>query len=57
MKNPQDIMINPLTAPEVISPDGGKEGFPVTTNESGKYFFVPKMCNHCADSPAPRCAL
>src|ERR1035441_2583304 len=37
--------------PEVISPDGGKEGFPAATDESGKYFFVPKMCNHCADSP------
>ena len=51
MKNPQDIMINPMTEPTVISPDGGKEGFPVATDTSGKYFFVPKMCNHCADSP------
>ena len=40
-----------LTSPEVISPDGGKEGFPVATEDAGKYFFVPKMCNHCADSP------
>ena len=45
------ITTNPLIAPEVISPDGGKEGFPVATDESGKYFFVPKLCNHCADSP------
>jgi len=51
MKNPQDIMTNPLTDPQVISPDGGKEGFPVDTDTSGKYFFVPKMCNACADSP------
>jgi len=36
----------------VISPDGGKEGFPAAKEEeNGKYFFVPKMCNHCADSP------
>src|ERR1035437_10504555 len=35
------IMTNPLTEPEVISPDGGKEGFPVATDTEGKYFFVP----------------
>jgi len=46
-----EVTANPLIVPEVISPDGGKEGFPVATDESGKYFFVPKMCNHCADSP------
>ena len=40
-----------MTNPEVISPDGGKEGFPVAQEDAGKYFFVPKMCNHCADSP------
>ena len=40
-----------MTNPEVISPDGGKEGFPVAEEDDEKYFFVPKMCNHCADSP------
>ena len=41
-----------IVHPEVISPDGGKEGFPAAKAvEDGKYFFVPKMCNHCADSP------
>ncbi|MGO8720287.1 MAG: 4Fe-4S dicluster domain-containing protein [Acidobacteriaceae bacterium] len=41
-----------LENPEVISPDGGKEGFPsVKEDDNGKYFFVPKLCNHCADSP------
>ena len=45
------ITANPLIDPQVISPDGGKEGFPIDTDESGKYFFVPKLCNHCADSP------
>jgi Fe-S-cluster-containing dehydrogenase component len=41
-----------LENPEVISPDGGKEGFPVVKEgAAGDYFFVPKMCNHCADSP------
>jgi len=40
-----------MTNPEVISPDAGKEGFPVVKEDAGKYFFVPKMCNHCSDSP------
>ena len=41
-----------MTNPEVISPDGGKEGFPSRAKRMlRKYFFVPKMCNHCADSP------
>ena len=33
------------------SPDGGKNGFPPALVSGGKNFFVPKMCNHCADSP------
>jgi len=37
--------------PDVDSPDGGKEGFPPSTHEGGKNFFVPKLCNHCSDSP------
>ncbi len=37
--------------PHVDSPDGGKKGFPPTKEEGGKNFFVPKLCNHCADSP------
>ena len=36
--------------PVVDSPDGAKEGFPDVQRE-GKSFFVPKLCNHCADSP------
>ena len=40
-----------MISPQVISPDGGKEGFPVAQEDAGKYFFVPKMCNQCADSP------
>ena len=36
----------------VDSPDGGKNGFPALKKEDGvREFFVPKMCNHCADSP------
>jgi len=35
----------------VDSPDGGKNGFPALTGDIGKSFFVPKMCNQCADSP------
>ena len=37
--------------PHVDSPDGGKKGFPPSKEEGGKNFFVPKLCNHCADSP------
>lgn len=40
-----------MTNPEVISPHGGMEGFPVAKEDAEKYFFVPKMCNHCEDSP------
>jgi Fe-S-cluster-containing dehydrogenase component len=34
----------------VDSPDGGKSGFPDYGGDA-KSFFVPKLCNHCADSP------
>jgi tetrathionate reductase subunit B len=37
--------------PRVDSPDGGKNGFPPSNEPGVKEFFVPKMCNHCADSP------
>jgi Fe-S-cluster-containing dehydrogenase component len=37
--------------PKVESPDGAKEGFPPLTNPDVKSFFVPKLCNQCADSP------
>ena len=38
--------------PKVDSPEGGIHGFPVTQiSATAKTFFVPKMCNHCADSP------
>jgi len=40
--------------PKVDSPNGGIDGFPETYPDgttTGKTFFVPKMCNHCADSP------
>lgn len=39
-----------LEHPEVDSPDGGKQGFP-PVKATGKAFFIPKLCNHCADSP------
>jgi len=37
----------------VTSPDGGIEGFPSSVSEKGilRTFFVPKLCNHCADPP------
>ncbi|MGB7844348.1 MAG: 4Fe-4S dicluster domain-containing protein [Candidatus Acidiferrum sp.] len=37
--------------PIVDSPDGGKEGFAAVGRAGGKDFFVPKLCNHCTDSP------
>jgi len=38
--------------PLVDSPDGGINGFSEKYVEGdGKTFFVPKLCNHCADSP------
>ena len=35
--------------PQVDSPDGGMDGFPPLTREDVKSFFVPKLCNHCAE--------
>ena len=39
--------------PHVDSPNGGFDGFPRLDDTGGsrKSFFVPKLCNHCADSP------
>lgn len=37
--------------PKVDSPDGAKNGFPPSAEKGGKNFFVPKLCNHCSDSP------
>ncbi len=39
--------------PEVDSPNGGYDGFPekYKAGDGSKNFFVPKMCNHCADAP------
>jgi tetrathionate reductase subunit B len=40
-----------IESPQVDSPDGGKDGFPPSEQSGGKNFFVPKLCNHCTDSP------
>ena len=38
--------------PLVDSPNGGYDGFPaIAEREDERVFFVPKMCNHCVDSP------
>ncbi|HXY39696.1 MAG TPA: 4Fe-4S dicluster domain-containing protein [Vicinamibacteria bacterium] len=39
--------------PQVDSPNGGYDGFPerYRKDDGSKSFFVPKMCNHCAESP------
>ncbi len=38
---------------DVDSPNGGMDGFPQTVKEGGvrRTFFVPKLCNHCANPP------
>ena len=37
----------------VDSPNGGIDGFPEAVDEKGalRSFFVPKLCNHCANPP------
>jgi Fe-S-cluster-containing dehydrogenase component len=44
---------NDLEHPHVESPNGGYDGFePLDGERAGwKSFFVPKLCNHCVDSP------
>jgi Fe-S-cluster-containing dehydrogenase component len=37
--------------PHVDSPNGAMDGFPPNTRTDLKSFFVPKLCNQCADSP------
>jgi Fe-S-cluster-containing dehydrogenase component len=37
--------------PQVDSPDGAIDGFPPSKYAGGKNFLVPKLCNHCTDSP------
>jgi Fe-S-cluster-containing dehydrogenase component len=39
--------------PRVDSPNGGYDGFPELPDmpPNAKTFFVPKLCNHCANSP------
>ncbi len=38
---------------DVDSPNGGLDGYPAQKNpkEVERTFFVPKLCNHCQDSP------
>ncbi len=40
-----------IERPVVESPDGGKHGYLHEAAEGGKNFFVPKLCNHCVESP------
>jgi Fe-S-cluster-containing hydrogenase component 2 len=37
--------------PHVESPNGAIDGFPPSTRTDLKSFYVPKLCNQCADSP------
>jgi len=38
---------------DIDSPNGGHDGFPPNPNPGGitKAFFVPKLCNHCTNTP------
>jgi Fe-S-cluster-containing dehydrogenase component len=42
-----------MSHPRVDSPNGGANGFSPRPDaeDGGKTFFVPKLCNHCAESP------
>lgn len=46
-------IIQPDGEAVVESPSGGADGFPPTVSEKGilRTFFVPKLCNHCANPP------
>ncbi len=46
-----EIKDDDLEHPLVDSPNGGKTGFPSKEAATSKSFFVPKLCNHCWDSP------
>jgi Fe-S-cluster-containing dehydrogenase component len=47
------IEIDDMEHPQVTSPNGGYDGFPLLEASAGrvKTFFVPKLCNHCEHSP------
>ncbi len=47
------VMPDDLEHPLVDSPNGGYDGFPekYKADDGAKSFFVPKLCNQCADSP------
>ncbi len=40
-----------LSRPRVESPNGALDGFPPLQDTGLKAFYVPKLCNQCADSP------
>ena len=47
------VPVDDLDHPIVDSPNGGYDGFPELEPAAPniKSFFVPKLCNHCVDSP------
>jgi Fe-S-cluster-containing dehydrogenase component len=47
-----EVSSGDLDHPRVESPNGGYDGFPAgSASAKAKTFFVPKLCNHCVDSP------
>jgi tetrathionate reductase subunit B len=47
------VVMDDLEHPIVDSPNGGYDGFPDVgaSKTNVKTFFVPKLCNHCTNSP------
>ncbi len=47
------VSMDDMDHPIVDSPNGGYDGFPDAPGTVGniKTFFVPKLCNHCVNSP------
>lgn len=46
------VNMSDMEHPLVDSPNGGMDGFSEKYPDgTGKTFFVPKLCNHCVDSP------
>jgi tetrathionate reductase subunit B len=47
-----DVEGGDMERPHVDSPNGGRDGFTEKyAGRTGKTFFIPKLCNHCAHSP------